>query len=146
MVELHTIARRRMDEAGHLYTRGRHLVMDVLARLGAPATIPTILESEPSLKQSSLYRNLTVLQESGLVTRVDVGDDRAYFELSEAVTQDHHHHLVCRECRAVVDVALPAPTERALDKAFTTAASDAGFELEEHRLDLVGVCSDCRSA
>ena len=146
MVELHAVARRRMDEAGHLYTRGRQLVMDVLAQLGAPATIPSILESEPGLKQSSLYRNLAVLQESGLVTRVDVGDDRSYFELSEAVTQDHHHHLVCRACRAVVDVALPDPAERALDRAFATAASDAGFTLEEHRVDLVGVCSDCHPA
>jgi Fur family ferric uptake transcriptional regulator len=143
---MHAIALRRMAEAGHLYTRGRRLVMDVLDRLGAPSTIPTILNSEPRLKQSSLYRNLAVLQESGLVTRVDVGDERAYYELSEAVTQDHHHHLVCRECRSVVDVALPGPTERTLDKAFTTAASDAGFALEEHRVDLVGVCSECRSA
>lgn len=143
---MHTLAGRRLDAAGHRYTRGRRLVMDVLGRLGAPATIPTILESEPSIKQSSLYRNLAVLQESGLVTRVDVGDDRAYFELSEAVTHDHHHHLVCRTCRAVVDVALPGPAERALDRAFTTAASDAGFTLQEHRVDLVGVCSDCHSA
>lgn len=144
-MEMHAIARRRMDESGHLYTPGRQLVMEVLARLGAPVTIPTILGAEPGLKQSSLYRNLAVLQETGLVTRVDVGDDYAYFELSEAVTHDHHHHLVCRDCRSVIDIALPAPAERALDKAFEAAASDAGFTLEEHRVDLVGLCADCRA-
>lgn len=144
VIDVHGVARRRLDAAGQLYTSGRQRVMGALARLGAPATIPTILASEPELKQSSLYRNLTVLQAAGLVTRVDVGDDRAYYELSEAVTEDHHHHLVCRECRSVSDIALPSRAERALDRELASAAAEAGFVLEEHRVDLVGTCADCR--
>ncbi|HWL43674.1 MAG TPA: transcriptional repressor [Ilumatobacter sp.] len=146
MVDIHGIAKRRMDEAGHMYTRARRLIMDTLASTSGPATIPTILQAAPSLVQSSLYRNLAVLQEAGLVSRVDVGDDRSYYELSEAVTDDHHHHLVCRACRSVIDVALPARTERSLDRAFSAAAIDAGFSLEEHRVDLVGVCATCQAA
>jgi len=129
-----------------MYTRARRLIMDTLASTSGPATIPTILQAAPSLVQSSLYRNLAVLQEAGLVSRVDVGDDRSYYELSEAVTDDHHHHLVCRACRSVIDVALPARTERSLDRAFSAAAIDAGFSLEEHRVDLVGVCATCQAA
>ena len=144
MSDLHGLARQALDADGQVYTRGRRAVMDTLARLGAPATIPAILDAEPALKQSSLYRNLAVLQQAGLVTRVDVGDDRAFFELSEQVTDDHHHHLVCRECRSVVDIALPHQAERALDQAFHAVAEQAGYELTEHRVDLVGVCADCR--
>lgn len=135
-----------MDDGGHMYTRARRLIMETLAEMSGPVTIPVILQAAPSLVQSSLYRNLAVLQSAGLVTRVDVGDDRAYYELSEAVTDDHHHHLVCTNCRSVTDVALPARTEKALDRAFIAAAADAGFELAEHRVDLVGVCADCRPA
>ena len=145
MADLHGLARKALDDDGQLYTRGRRAVMETLARIGAPATIPAILEAEPELKQSSLYRNLAVLQEAGLVTRVDVGDDRAFFELSELVTDDHHHHLVCRECRTVVDVALPRQAERALDRAFHDVAAAAGYELTDHRVDLVGVCTECRA-
>lgn len=144
MPDLHGLARQALDEHGQVYTRGRRTVMDTLARLGGPATIPAILDAEPSLKQSSLYRNLAVLQQAGLVTRVDVGEDRAFFELSEQVTDDHHHHLVCRECRTVVDVALPRQAEQALDRAFHAVAEHAGYELTEHRVDLVGVCLPCR--
>lgn len=129
-----------------MYTRGRQLVMETLAGLASPATIPTILRAEPSLVQSSLYRNLAVLQDAGLVTRVDVGDDRAFFELSELVTKDHHHHLVCRGCNTVVDVTLPSRAEKALERALGVAAHTAGFELEDHRVDLVGVCADCQAA
>jgi len=146
MVDVHGIAKHQMDQAGHMYTRTRRLIMDTLAGAGGPTTIPVILQSAPTLVQSSLYRNLAVLQEVGLVTRVDVGDDRSYYELSEAVTDVHHHHLVCRSCRSVIDVVLPARIERALDKAFTESATAAGFALEDHRLDLIGVCATCRAA
>ncbi|HRE01779.1 MAG TPA: transcriptional repressor [Ilumatobacteraceae bacterium] len=145
-MDIHGIAKRQMDDAGHMYTRARRLIIDTLTTLNAPATIPTILQTAPTLVQSSLYRNLAVLQDVGLVTRVDVGDDRSYYELSEAVTDDHHHHLVCRVCRSVTDVALPTRAERALDKAFSEAAGVVGFELKEHRVDLVGVCADCQAA
>jgi Fe2+ or Zn2+ uptake regulation protein len=146
MTDLDVLARQRMREAGHMYTRGRQLVMKTLHDLGVPATIPTILGAEPKLVQSSLYRNLGVLQEAGLVTRVDVGDERAFFELSELVTNDHHHHLVCRSCGTVVDVTLPPRAERALERALDEAADGSGFTLEDHRVDLVGVCADCGDA
>jgi Fur family ferric uptake transcriptional regulator len=146
MADIHTIARREMKSAGHMYTRGRQLLMDTLASLGGPATIPTILKHAPGLVQSSLYRNLAVLQETGLVTRVDVGEGRSYYELSELVTDDHHHHLVCRECSTVIDISLPPRTERALERALGDAATGSGFQLTEHRVDLVGVCADCRAA
>lgn len=129
-----------------MYTRGRQVLMETLAAIGAPATIPAILAAAPGLVQSSLYRNLAVLQEAGLVTRVDVGEGRSYFELSELVTNEHHHHLVCRECSTVVDIALPARAERAIERALGDAAEEAGFDLTEHRVDLVGICATCRAA
>lgn len=146
MSELHSIAKRQMDAAGHRYTRGRQALVETLAAIGAPATIPMIMQQSPGLVQSSLYRNLSVLQEAGLVTRVDVGEDRAFFELSELVTREHHHHLVCRECSTVVDIALSRRAERAIERALGDAADGVGFELTEHRVDLVGVCASCRAA
>ena len=146
MADHHSIVRRQMGAAGHRYTRGRQSLVDTLATIGAPATIPKILREAPHFVQSSLYRNLAVLQDAGVVTRVDVGEGRAYFELSEAVTEEHHHHLVCRECSAVVDIALPTRAERDLERVLDDAAQGAGFELTEHRVDLVGVCAACRAA
>lgn len=143
MTEHDGIARQRMAAAGHVYTSGRARVVATLAELGAPATIPTILAAAPGLVQSSLYRNLAVLEEAGLVRRIDVGEGRAYFELGEALSDDHHHHLVCRSCGTVADITLPEPSERALDRAFSAAADEVGFQLEEHRVDLVGLCPDC---
>ena len=135
-----------MTAAGHMYTRGRQELVDLLAEIGAPATMPMILERSPKLVQSSLYRNLAVMEEAGLVTRLDVGDTKSYYELSELITDDHHHHLVCKDCSSVVDVSLPTRAERSIERALGDAASDAGFDLVDHRIDLIGTCADCRTS
>ncbi len=135
-----------MTSAGHMYTRGRQGLVDLLAEIGAPATMPMILEHSPKLVQSSLYRNLAVMEQAGVVARVDVGDTKSYYELSELITDDHHHHLVCSECNAVVDVTLPARAERSIERVLGTAAVEAGFELTDHRVDIIGICGDCKAA
>ena len=146
MSDLHAIARRQLTSAGHMYTRGRQGLVDLLAEIGAPATMPMIMEHSPQLVQSSLYRNLAVMEQSGVVARVDVGDTKSYFELSELMTDDHHHHLVCSSCSAVVDVTLPAKAERSIERALDDAAQHAGFELTDHRVDIIGICGDCQAA
>ena len=134
-----------MTAAGHMYTRGRQELVDLLTQIGAPATMPMLLERSPKLVQSSLYRNLAVMEEAGLVTRLDVGDTKSYYELSELVTDDHHHHLVCTDCNAVVDVNLPDRAERSIERNLGAAADEAGFELVDHRIDLIGTCADCKT-
>ena len=132
--------------AGQRLTKGRELIISTLAGLGQPATIPAILAAEPRLSQSSLYRNLMVLEEAGLVSRLTVGSDYALFELSEELTDHHHHHLVCRSCHAVADIDLPVATEQLLDQTLAEATAASGFTLEDHRLDLVGLCGVCRDS
>lgn len=146
MSELHAVAQRQLVAAGQLYTRGRQRLVEALAEIDGPATIPMILRERPEFVQSSLYRNLGVLHTAGLVTKVDVGEGRSYYELSELLTSHHHHHLVCRECRTVVDITLPVRVERSIDKGLHEAAVGEGFQLEDHRLDLVGLCADCQAA
>lgn len=106
-------------------------------------TIPMILQAQPTLAQSSVYRNLTVLQSAGLVTRIALGDDHAHFELSEQVTGEHHHHTVCRECGAVAPVTLPDSVESKLVKALIAATDHSSFHVTGHRLDIVGLCAAC---
>ncbi|MFM9132518.1 MAG: Fur family transcriptional regulator, partial [Actinomycetota bacterium] len=118
--------------------------------VGEPAQLTTAagrpldpLASDTSLAQSSVYRNLSVLERAGAVARVVTTDEWARFELSEVLT-GHHHHLVCSKCGAVDDVRVPDDVEADLDRALGVLAQREGFELLHHRLDLVGVCSACR--
>lgn len=124
------------------YTTGRRALVAALRSVGQPVTIPQILDAAVGLAQSSVYRNLVVLEEAGVVTRIVTNDDFARYELAEHLTE-HHHHLICSSCGDVTDFLLADKDEAGLDKALHAIADDAGFAVETHRLDLVGTCSDC---
>jgi Fe2+ or Zn2+ uptake regulation protein len=142
-VEIDDTALQRLRDDGQRYTTGRRELLHALAEAGEPLTIPMILRRRPGLAQSSVYRNLAVLEQARLVSRITTGDEHAHYELAEDLTEHHHHHLVCSECGRVSDFTLPDGTERLLDDALHRAADAAGFTLAFHRLDLVGRCATC---
>ena len=140
--ELDRIASSRLHQAGQRYTASRASLVALLADSDRPLTIPEILQSLAGMPQSSVYRNLTVLEDAGLVQRVASSDEWARFELAEDIT-GHHHHLICTGCGLVRDVTLPPGLERKLDDSLGELAAGAGFTLRHHRLDLVGQCATC---
>ena len=133
----------RLRAAGQRVTRGRESLISVLAATDHPLTLPEILAASPGLAQSSAYRNLTALEQAEVVRRVNGADEFARYELAEDLTE-HHHHLICGRCGRVVDVGAPAGLEAAVDRAVREIEREHGFAVRHHRVDLVGVCADCR--
>ena len=127
----------------HRYTTSRRQVISVLHTSAGPVTILDILEVDTGLAQSSVYRNLAILEEVGAVVRIVTHDDHARFELAERLTDHHHHHLICTICGSVSDFDLTADTEGALNMAFAKVSRSAKFTIDSHRLDLLGSCADC---
>ncbi|MGQ0826219.1 MAG: Fur family transcriptional regulator [Actinomycetota bacterium] len=140
--ELRDMIARRLRQQQQRMTAVRTHIIDVLAGADRPLTIPEILEQRRALAQSSVYRNLVVLEQAGLVHRVVTHDEFARYELAEDLT-GHHHHLVCSQCGRVEDLAASDRIERSVAAAVADAARQAGFRTEHHRLDLVGTCADC---
>ena len=132
---------RRADQR---YTKGRRRLVDALLAGAAPMTIAQILRHDERLAQSSVYRNLVILEQVGAVVRIVTRDDYARYELTERLTDHHHHHLICSNCGDVADFALTARIESSLEAALRRAARSANFAVDGHRLDLVGQCADCR--
>ena len=130
---------RRADQR---YTTGRRRLVAALQAGDGPLTITQILAEDDTLAQSSVYRNLTILEEVGAVTRIVTRDDFARYELAEHLT-GHHHHLICSSCGDVADFALSSRFEANLDRALNQAAEVVGFSVEAHRLDLLGTCAEC---
>jgi len=141
--DLHDAAALRLARLEQRYTRVRRGLVEVMAEAERPLTIPEILSVRPDLTQSSAYRNITTLIEAGVARRVAGSDDHGRFELAEELSGQHHHHLVCENCGKVSDVAPSPSLERALAQA-ARAASDQGYQVTDHRFDLVGYCPDCR--
>jgi Fe2+ or Zn2+ uptake regulation protein len=142
--ELHDTIARRLRDVGQRYTGGRRALVERIRAATQPLTIPELLELPPRLAQSSAYRNLSVLEQAGVVHRITTSDEFARFELAEDLTE-HHHHLICARCGSVEDFTAPAGLERSLGKVTAEIAETAGFTAAQHRLDLIGTCATCSS-
>jgi Fe2+ or Zn2+ uptake regulation protein len=143
MDDLHTTVTRRLRHVGQRYTSQRRDLVEILAAAPAPLTLPQLLERAGGLAQSSAYRNLAVLERAGVTHRIVTTGDHACWELTEDLTE-HHHHLICNSCGDVTDFTVPSEIEQGLDSALAEVASGAGFSALHHRLDLVGLCARCR--
>jgi Fe2+ or Zn2+ uptake regulation protein len=136
------VVERRLRARGLRLTATRARLVTVLRAAERPLTIPEILEREDSFAQSSVYRNLVVLEQAGVVHRMVTLDEFARYELAEHLT-GHHHHLVCSSCGRVEDLPASEALEHSVAAAVALAARRSGFRTEHHRLDLVGRCALC---
>jgi len=124
------------------YTRGRRRLVQLLAEGGRPLTVPDLQRAGATQSLSSLYRNLSILEQCGSVRRLASAGNPVRYELAEGLTA-HHHHASCSACGRIEDIVLSAPAETVLVEAAETAAQRASFRVEGHHVELVGTCADC---
>ena len=141
---IHDEAALRLAALDQRYTANRREIVQVLAGADRPLTITEIVDVAPSVPVSSAYRSLTVLADARVVRKVAGNDDTGRFELAEDLSGQHHHHLICSNCGTVVDISASPRLERALADAAKAAVDESDFEVHEHRIDLVGRCTNCR--
>lgn len=142
--DLHEAVDGRLRSARQRYTAGRQDLVHLLDDTTRPLTIPEILDRAEDLSQSSVYRNLQILEQVGVVRRVITpSEGGARYELAEELTA-HHHHLICRMCGSVQDFRVPADIEHAFDKLVGDVDDEYRFRPEHHRVDLIGTCAECR--
>jgi Fur family peroxide stress response transcriptional regulator len=90
--------------------------------------------SFPDLSMGTVYRNLAVLAEQGLVSRIDFGST---FDRFDANTQ-HHYHFICDICGAITDLDLPV--DESLNLRVRAAS---GLEARRHDIQFRGICETC---
>jgi len=94
-----------------------------------------IVAKYPNVNISTVYRTLALLKRLGLVTETDLGEGRVRYHPAE---KGHHHHLVCRECGAIIDLdeSLLAPLKSALLQEYK-------FVADLRHLAILGRCVNC---
>ena len=140
--DLHDMVASRLRGTSQRYTPKRRDLVETLERAGKPLSIPDVLAGRPGMPQSSLYRNLAVLEQAGVVRRIVTDEDYGRYELAEDLTE-HHHHLICSNCGKVEDVTIPTKFEQTIDRTLDRLARRTGFAQVSHRLDLIGTCRNC---
>jgi Fur family ferric uptake transcriptional regulator len=142
---VHSLVVARLRDGKLLYTNGRRQLVDLLLDFARPVSVAEMLKRKSRLTQSSLYRNLTDLENEQIVRRVAGNDSVVRYELDEELI-GHHHHLVCMKCGHVDDFTVPDETESVLDVALHRVAKKSKFNVKGHRLDVLGLCARCTGA
>lgn len=127
-----------LRDAGLRVTRPRTAVIDELwQHPHADAdTISTAVRARlGKVSKQAIYDVLYALHDAGLVRRLEPAGSPALFELNR---DDNHHHLVCRNCGAVADVACAVGEAPCLDPSQTH-----GYAVEEAELVFWGLCPRC---
>ena len=120
-----------IKEKGLKLTPQRRLILDIIHNTRTHLTTEEIIASVqakmPGVNQSTIYRTLELLQETGCVFKSTLGDQSIYHHAEEG----HHHHLTCRKCGKIVecDESVFAQLEESLDEAY-------GFSADFHHLVL----------
>jgi len=96
----------------------------------------------PRLSLATVYKNLEALRAIGAVSDVNSLHEHGRYEAALPGTgAGHpHHHLVCIRCRRVLDLH-----DRRLDAIRFGAAEAQGFEVRAVRVQVEGLCPECRA-
>lgn len=129
-----------LKEAGYKSTKARQALISILIQsqnhfLNVDGLLRLFKEEYPEINVSTIYRNLTILEELNIIHKLLGDDGIALYKLIEC--HSHHHHVICQKCgkTAVINMC-PLPD---LDKL----VEKEDFVLTDHRLELYGYCKDC---
>ena len=89
----------------------------------------------PNISKGTVYRNLKVLQEMGLVSELSLNGSLSRFEAK----RESHYHFRCERCGRVFD--LDEPINNELNKRI---AKKTGFQVTYHQMEFRGFCKDCQ--
>jgi Fur family transcriptional regulator, ferric uptake regulator len=87
---------------------------------------------------ATIYRTMQSMADDGEldILRTD-GGEVAY---RRCQSETHHHHLVCRECGATVEVA-----PRSIEQWAGRVAAEHEYDEVQHVLEIFGRCAACRA-
>lgn len=122
-------------------TKSRKAVIDALERTQSPISAEEIFivikDSGGSANLSTVYRTLELMEKKNLVSKILMSDGKARFELTG---DEHRHHLICTSCNKMVSIDI-CPFED-LQK---DVGKQTKFDITGHKLELYGVCPDCKN-
>ena len=130
-----------LKSAGYKLTQSRAAVIRALNETDGwlrPEQVHELAKKYcPSIGLVTVYRTLAVLVKLAYIRRIHFeGRCHGYAR----VELSHGHHLVCRGCNQTIEIA---GTDD-LGPLMSRVQNETGFIIEDHLLELVGLCRRCQ--
>ena len=132
-----------MVEKRKRMTKQKRVIMDILRNTKSHPTAEWIYQEArkvmPNISLGTVYRNLQVLRENGLISELRYGKSFSRFDGNPEL----HYHFVCEKCHCVSDVE-DAFTQMIAEKIAESANKYQKGLISSYRLEFYGICKNCQ--
>lgn len=133
------VMNERLKKRGYRLTPQRHMILSVINEANGHLSIEQIAERvqerNPYVSLSTIYRNLDLLKELGLIRENHLPNEPSHYESAEGPA---HHHLVCLDCKTMVHLA-----ENLLGDLHQQIQHQYQFHSLTLELVISGYCDEC---
>ncbi|WP_305041061.1 Fur family transcriptional regulator [Geoalkalibacter sp.] len=133
--------RRYLSDKGLKSTQQREIILDEFLRAGSHLSTEElylrIRRQHPNIGYATVYRTLKLFSECGIAEEHNFGDGQTRYE--SVAGEEHHDHLICTGCKRIIEFEDPR-----IESLQDEVARLHDFKILDHRLELYGLCSECR--
>jgi Fur family ferric uptake transcriptional regulator len=131
-----------LDRAGFRLTEPRRALAELIADQAGHFTAAELVAATRARRlgvgRATVFRTLDALEGLKIVERIDLpSGEHAYVGCELA----HHHHVVCSRCGRTSEI-----DDAGLRSVVHEVARRTGYRVDEHRLELFGLCPACQAA
>jgi Fur family ferric uptake transcriptional regulator len=95
--------------------------------------------ADPRIGYTTVYRMMKLMINCGLARETELADGITRYE--HLFNHQHHDHMICMECGKSIEFYNPE-----IEALQDAASEQMGFKVLDHKLQIYGVCRDCRSS
>lgn len=121
-------------------TTQRQIILEELAKVKTHPTASELYDMVrkrlPRIGLGTVYRNLELMAESGMILKLEVGGTQKRFD---ATTADHYH-IRCSVCGRVDDIDVPV-----VEELVAQAARNSSYHILGHHVEFTGICQACQT-
>lgn len=133
-----------LKKKGYKLTPQRRSIVDTIIdnegkHLTAEEIYDKVKVSCPEIGLATVYRTILLLEELGVISRLDLNDGCSRYEIVHSNETHRHHHLICNNCHKVSEVQddLLEELEADIEKQYK-------FKILDHSVKFYGICDECQ--
>ena len=133
-----TVIKKGVQMTVRKHSKQRDMIMEFLMTRKDHPTADVVYSNvrlkNPNISLGTVYRNLTLLADTGEILRLQVGDGVDHFDADTSP----HYHFICSDCGSVIDLEMDD-----IDSIREIAAANFKGQIAGHVTYFYGTCENC---
>ena len=134
-----------LKQKGYKLTPQRRSILDIIIeKEGMHLTVEEIYDEVkkvcPEIGLATVYRTVLLFEELNVIYKLDLNDGCSRYELVHEDEEHRHHHLICNDCKKVIEVQ-----DDLLEELEERIRNTYGFDILDHSVKFFGICCECKN-